>query len=128
MRGFIELTFKLHRMNIINSIVLKFRTWRTKKENHQPLSRENAYSISVLGRKGSYDDILKDHEKRVLKAINDEARISNNYLLWRYCDYITPSQKDMLINFLTNLGYQVLYTDERVILITWLWSRKDFEK
>lgn len=98
----------------------KFRIWTKTKAEHskQPLTRENAYSLSILGKASTYTDVLEDHKKWLLNTIKAEAKLRNNYLLWQHLDAITPEQKEELVNYLSELGYQVLYTDARVMLIT----------
>ena len=108
----------------------KFRTWTKAKVEHsrQPLNRENAYSLSILGKEGTYESVLDDHKKWLLSTIRNEAKSHNNYLLWQHLDVITPEQKEELTDYLSKLGYQVLYTDARVMLITWLWEPNSFKK
>ena len=108
----------------------KLVTWNKARANHnrQPLNRENAYVLSILGKEGSYQNVLNNHIEWLLKTIKEEARLGNNYLLWKRLEYITPTQKKELVDYLDSLGYQVLYTDENVMLITWLWSPNDFHK
>ena len=108
----------------------KLRTWRQTKAEHskQPLTRENAYSLSILGKASTYTDVLEDHKKWLLNTIKNEARLHNNYLLWTHLSDITPAQKEELADYLSELGYQVLYADARVMLITWLWEPNSFGK
>lgn len=117
-------------MNIVFLLWSKFKTWKQTKVEHskQPLTRENAYSLSILGKVGTYTNVLDDHKKWLLETIKNEAKLRNNYLLWQHLDAITPEQKEELVNYLSELGYQVLYTDARVMLITWLWEPNSFRK
>ena len=117
-------------MNTLLLLWSKLRTWRQTKAERgkQPLTRENAYSLSILGKVSTYTDVLEDHKKWLLKTIKDEAKLHNNYLLWQNLENITPDQKEELVDYLSKLGYQVLYTDARVMLITWLWKPESFTK
>ena len=117
-------------MNTLLLLWSKLRTWtQTKAEQcKQPLTRENAYSLSILGKPSTYTDVLERHKKWLLDTIRSEARLHNNYLLWQNLDNITPDQKEELVDYLSKLGYQVLYTDARVMLITWLWEPNSFGK
>ena len=116
-------------MNTLLLLWSKFRTWRqTKVNNKQPLTRENAYALSILGKEGTYENVLENHKEWLLKTIKEEARLQNNYLLWKHLNAITPTQKEELVDFLSELGYQVLYTDANVMLITWLWEPNSFSK
>lgn len=111
-------------MNFLFFIWDKLKAWtQTKVEhNRQPLTRENAYALSVIGKASTYKDVLEEHKKWLLSTIKNEAAIHNTYLLWQHLDSITPTQREKLCCYLAELGYQVLYTDERVMLITWLWE------
>ena len=117
-------------MNSLFALWTKFRIWNKARVEHnkQPLNRENAYALSILGKEGTYQNVLDNHKKWLLDSIRNEARIGNNYLLWKNLDKVTPEQKEELVNFLSELRYQVLYIDGRVMLITWLWSLNDFKK
>ncbi len=117
-------------MNTLLLLWAKLKTWtQTKAEqSRQPLTRENAYSLSIIGKPSTYTDVLERHKKWLLDTIKNEAKLHNNYLLWQNLDNITPEQKEELVNYLSELGYQVLYTDARVMLITWLWEPNSFSK
>ena len=117
-------------MNIMFLLWSKLKAWKQTKAEHskQPLTRENAYSLSILGKVSTYTDVLEDHKKWLLRTIKEEAKLRNNYLLWQHLDAITPEQKKELVKYLSELGYQVLYTDARVMLITWLWEPNSFGK
>lgn len=117
-------------MNIMFLLWSKLRIWTKTKAEHskQPLTRENAYSLSILGKVSTYTDVLEDHKKWLLRTIKEEAKLRNNYLLWTHLSDITPEQKEELVNYLSELGYQILYTDARVMLITWLWEPNSFGK
>ena len=107
----------------------KLKVWEQTKVSHskQPLTRENAYSLSTLGKVGTYNDILEDHRHRVLEVIKAEAKLGNNYLLWTKLSELAPSQREELAEYLLELNYQILYKDDRVLLISWLWDRNSFE-
>ena len=109
-------------MNILFAFWSKFKTWKQTKVHQykQPLTRENAYSLSVIDKIGTYDDVLEYHKKWILETIKAEARMHNSYLLWRNFNKVTPKQRKELIASLSELGYRILYTDDIVMLITWL--------
>ena len=117
-------------MNIMFLLWTKLKIWSQTKAEHskQPLTRENAYSLSILGKVSTYADVLEGHKKWLLHTIKEEAKLHNNYLLWQHLDTITPEQKEELVDYLSKLGYQILYTDARVMLITWLWEPNSFKK
>lgn len=107
----------------------RFRTWRKAKvqKSKQPLSRENAYALSSIGKKeGHYYDITKRYQEYILKNIKADAKLGNSYVLLSHPTYASPSDKEAIVEFITSLNYTVCYTDEFVILISWKYSPEDF--
>ena len=117
--------------NYLLFILNKIKTWReTKAEvSKQPLSRENAYVLStIVNKHGKYSDITEEYYKTVLKDIENAAKLGESYLLKHHPSWLSPSDKEALIDYLVNLGYNICYTDARVTLITWIYQPQDYTK
>ena len=117
--------------NYLFLLLNKFKSWREAKatESKQPLSRENAYVLSTIGNKhGKYSEITENYHKIVLQNIETAAKLGDTYLLQKHPSWLSPSDKEELIDFLAELGYNICYTDSRVTLITWVYSPKDYSK
>lgn len=116
--------------NYLFVLLSKFRIWRKAKvqQNKQPLSRENAYVLSALNKIGSYEDVRNKYYHHVLDLIKDSARNGEMYLLLSFPKYISPMDKEGLVDFLGKLGYNICYIDGRVILISWEYSPNDFNR
>ena len=97
-------------------------------ENKQPLSRENAYVLASIGKKrGHYTDVTKEYQEYVLTQIKYAASMSHNYVLVEHPSYITPTDKEHIVDFIGNLGYSICFINEDVILISWKYSPDDFQ-
>lgn len=115
--------------NYLSNLLDKFKAWKEAKEEEskQPLVRENAYTLSCIGKKkGQYKDVLKDYLEKVLKDISLYAKMGEMYILKIYPDYLSIQDKAILEHELTTLGYSVCYNDNNVILISWKYSKEDF--
>lgn len=115
-------------MNTLLALCTKFKTWSKAKVNKQPLSRENAYVLSSVGKKsGTYPDITKMYQEFVLKEIESSAKLRDTYLLIEHPDYITPKDKENLLVFLAELGYSICFSNDDIVLISWKYSSDDFK-
>ena len=117
--------------NYLFLLLNKFKSWREAKatESKQPLSRENAYVLSTIGNKhGKYSEITENYHKIVLQNIETAAKLGDTYLLQKHPSCLSPSDKEELVDFLANLGYNVLFFDSRVLLITWIYPASDYQK
>lgn len=101
----------------------------TKKDvTKHPLSRENAYALSSIGkREGHYSDVTKRHREYLLNEIKSAASLGDKYLLIRQPSYATPTDKESTTEFLKDLGYTICFNNNDVVLISWKYSVTDFE-
>ena len=115
--------------NYLSLLLTKFKSWKEAKvqESKQPLSRENAYVLSSIGKKkGSYNDVYQEYLDRILKDINLYAKMGEMYLLKIYPDYLSKQDKLTIQDNLITLGYSVCFYNNDVVLISWKYSKVDF--
>ena len=114
--------------NLKTTILEKFKTWKEMrvKESKQPLSRENAYTLASIGKKGHYSDVLEDYKKNVLETIKEAARVGRNYITIEHPRYITPSDRKEIIQFMQNLNYSICFANDDIMVISWKFSWEDF--
>lgn len=97
-------------------------------ESKQPLSRESAYVLASIGKKkGHYTDIIKEYQEYVLNQIKSAASVGLFYVLVELPRYITPTDKEDLVDFIGELGYSICFVNGDVILISWKYSPNDFQ-
>ena len=114
--------------NYLFLLLKKFKTWREArvKESKQPLSRENAYVLSSIRKKGHYSDVTKEYRKFVLTSIEDNARIGHTYALIRHPSCTLPSDKESITDYLAELGYSICFLNSDVLLVSWKYTPNDF--
>lgn len=118
-------------INYFKELFNKFRIWRKAKveENKQPLSRENAYVLASIGKKrGHYSDVTKEYQTHVLNQIQDAASIGHTYALVEHLYYVTPTDKEDIVDFVASLGYSICFVNADVVLISWKYSPNDFNQ
>ena len=108
-----------------------FLVWKTEEkvnEGKQPLSRESAYVLASIGKKnGHYTDVTEEYQEYVLSQIKSAASMGHNYVLVEHPSYITPTDKEGLVDFIGGLGYSICFVNDDVILISWKCSPNDFK-
>lgn len=93
------------------------------------LTRENAYALASIGKKkGHYSDITKEYQEYVLRQIKSAAGIGENYVLINHPSYITPTDKESIVDFVSELGYSICFINDDVMLLSWKYSPNDFNK
>ena len=108
--------------------LLMRKTEAKVNEGKQPLSRESAYVLASIGKKkGHYTDVTKEYQEYVLNQIKSAASMGHNYVLVEHPSYITPTDKEGLVDFIGELGYSICFVNGDVILISWKYSPNDFQ-
>lgn len=100
------------------SILTNFRSWKESKVE-QPLSPENAYSLSSIGKMKSMQEILNNYKKLVLKEIKEVASFGHTYILIEYPDYLCADHKNQIVDILATLGYRILYNNQDIMVVSW---------
>lgn len=96
-----------------------------KRSTNEPiLSKERAFVLSKLGKKGKYSDITERFKKYLLHRIEEKAKLGDNYLLVAHPTYATEEAKDEIVQFLKELDYSICFYDEDVMLISWKYDRE----
>ena len=111
--------------NYLTILLNKFRTWKEAKVK-QPLTRETAYVLSTIGKKGGhYSDITRDYQKYILRRIEAEAKWGHKYAYIEHSG-MTPTDKNNIVKFLTELQYTICFINEDVMLLSWKYNPSDF--
>lgn len=112
-------------INYLFTFCSKIKSWGEAKvqESKQPLSKENAYVLASIGKKhGNYSDITKGLREEAMDYIINAANYGHNYALIEFPKYASSTHKKELIEFLTDLKYNICYNDNEVILVSWMLS------
>ena len=83
------------------------------------LTRESAYAMAVLNKEGTYDDVLEKYQKHLLEMIRRAAESGDMYLLVDHKSYLPKEDRETIVKALKERSFDICYTDDRVMLISW---------
>lgn len=114
-------------LQLINSLLSYIGCDMGTKGKH-PLTRENAYALSSIGKKGGhYSDVTKKYQEYILEEIKSAAKFNRVYLMIDHPSYATPTDKEDIVDFIAELGYTICFKNDDIIVVSWRYSPGDFK-
>lgn len=106
-------------MNILKKGMSVFKSIFKTDILASPINKEKAYSMAVINKKASLEDVLKHYQKEALGLINNAVDKNYNRTLLEYPNWLCAEHKASVVNYLKSLDFDVLFNDEDCVLVSW---------